>query len=73
MANKEFEQFQKQLGKRIQELRIKKGFSQESLAAAVEMDRVSIGYDEQGKRAPKLITLFKIARALGVNVKDLLP
>lgn len=36
----------------------------------VDMDRVSIGYIEQGKRSPKLSTLHALARVYGVEVKD---
>lgn len=32
------------------------------------MDRVSIGYIEQGKRAPKLSTLHALAQAYDVSV-----
>lgn len=34
------------------------------------MDRVSIGYIEQGKRAPKLSTLYFMAEVLDVEIKD---
>lgn len=71
MANTEFEQFKKRLGKRIQELRIEKGYTQETLAAAIGMDRVSIGYIEQGIRAPKLSTLWSLCTTMQITLKDL--
>ncbi len=34
------------------------------------MDRVSIGYIEQGKRAPRLSTLYALARYYDVEMQD---
>lgn len=34
------------------------------------MDRVSIGYIEQGKRAPKLSTLYSMADVLDIEIMD---
>lgn len=59
------------LGRRIQVLRKGKGLSQERLAERLGMDRVSIGYVEQGRRSPRLSTLYAIAAALDVRVIDL--
>lgn len=36
----------------------------------VGMDRVSIGYIEQGKRAPKLKTLYALAQVYNVDMQD---
>lgn len=47
------------------------GFSQEDVGEALGMDRVSIGYIEQGKRAPRLQTLFALANLYGVEMKAL--
>lgn len=47
------------------------GFSQEDVGEALGMDRVSIGYIEQGKRAPRLQTLFSLANLYGVEMKAL--
>ena len=35
------------------------------------MDRVSIGYIEQGKRAPKLSTLYALSKCYGIEMQDL--
>lgn len=69
-ANKAFDAFTIKLGHKIQEIREAKGYSQEKLAYIADMDRVSIGYIEQGRRTPKLSTLHKLARCLDVNVAD---
>jgi len=73
MANNEFEKFNKDLGKQIQNLRVQRGLTQEELAELVGMDRVSIGYIEQGIRAPKLSTLLRISKALKISIQELLP
>ncbi len=70
-ANKSFEAFTVKLGRKIQELREAKGYSQEKLAYMANMDRVSIGYIEQGRRSPKLSTLYNLAKYLDVSVADL--
>jgi transcriptional regulator with XRE-family HTH domain len=63
--------FRGKLGERIQKLRKEKGITQEELASMTSLDRVSIGYIEQGIRAPKLRTLLAIAKALKIEVKEL--
>lgn len=66
-----YQDFLTALGRRIQVLRKGKGLSQERLAERLGMDRVSIGYVEQGRRSPRLSTLYAIADALDVRVIDL--
>jgi len=70
--NQEFLNFRKNFGQHLQSLRKDKGLSQEELANRINLDRVSVGYLEQGIRSPKLRTLFLIAKVLGVPLKDLL-
>lgn len=64
---------QKMLGQEIQRFRIKRGFSQEELAERSNISTLHLGYIEQGRREPKFKTLKKIADALGVRVKDIIP
>lgn len=61
------------LGKQVQEARIKRGLSQEKLAEISGLSVMAIAFIEQGRRRPQLKTLMKIAGALGVRVKDLIP
>jgi transcriptional regulator with XRE-family HTH domain len=61
------------LGKTLQALRIKRGLSQEQLAERSGLSTITISFIEQGRRKPQLKTLEKIADALGVRVKDLIP
>lgn len=69
--NKDFLDFRKSFGQRLQSLRKQKNLSQEELASKTGLDRVSIGYIEQGIRSPKLRTIFLIARALDLPIKNL--
>lgn len=57
-------------GKRIAELRKKRGVTQQQLAEAVGMSVVAIAYLETGKRWAKPGTLIKIAHKLNVRVED---
>ncbi len=65
------DQLKKELGKRIVELREKKGWSQSDLARACSKDRQSIEKLENGKVNPTLYTLLEVANALGVSVSKL--
>ena len=59
------------LGKSIRQIRLKKGYSQESVALASELDRSYFGGIERGEHNVAVINLQKIATALGVSIKDL--
>lgn len=61
------------LGRQIRGLRKTKGFSQESFAVEVGIDRSYYGGIERGERNVAALNLFKIAKALGVEVGDLFP
>jgi transcriptional regulator with XRE-family HTH domain len=71
MRKKEEAQLQKRFGERLRELRKDKGFSQEALALACDLDRTYIGGVERGERNISLINIYKIAKALGVDAKEL--
>jgi transcriptional regulator with XRE-family HTH domain len=59
------------LGIRIKELRKIQGLSQERLADIVDLDPKYVSFIECGRNAPSLETMENIARALGVEIKDL--
>ena len=63
----------KSVGKRIRELREKKGVSQESLARDVSVSRASLVNYENGKQPIYLAVLYRIARGLDVEIHTLLP
>lgn len=61
------------LGERIRELRADKGFSQESFAAEVGLDRTYMGSVERGERNIAAINIMRIAKILKVEVGELFP
>jgi transcriptional regulator with XRE-family HTH domain len=69
---KEEKNFLEQIGNRIRELRIKADLSQEKLAFACNLDRTYIGSVERGERNISALNLRKIAKALKINLSDLL-
>ncbi|MCJ7804272.1 helix-turn-helix domain-containing protein [Patescibacteria group bacterium] len=56
------------LGKRIQKARKESGMTQEELADKVGISRAYMGYIEQGRNAPSLEVLNKIARVLRISI-----
>ena len=61
------------LGRKIQKLRKAKELTQEVLAEKIRVSTTFIGYVETGYRRPNLKMIYKIARVLGVRVKDIFP
>lgn len=61
------------LGKKIRGLRKEKGFSQESFAYEVGLDRTYMGSVERGERNIAALNLIRIAKALKVEVGTLFP
>ena len=61
-----------QLGKRIQCLRMSRGWSQEVLAELAGLHRNYIGHVERVEVNAGLVNLEKIARAFGISVHELL-
>ncbi len=60
------------LALKIQALRKQKGFTQESLAEALDVSAVAIRHIEIGNRLPSLPMLIRIANKLGADI-DLKP
>ena len=61
------------LGKRIRELRELRGFSQDSFALEINMDRTYYAGIERGERNVAAINLVKIAEGFRVEVGELFP
>lgn len=59
-------------GKRVKELRIAKGYSQEKLAEISDLDRTYIPGIEAGKRNVSLVVVEKIAKAFTISISELL-
>jgi len=61
-----------QFGKKLREVRLKKKLSQGDVARILGVHRSYISGLERGRRNPSLLTVQKVAKALGVNVGDLI-
>jgi transcriptional regulator with XRE-family HTH domain len=65
-------QFQIFLGKKIREYRLKMGISQEQLGKLAKVHRTYIGMIERGEKNVTIQNIYKVATALGVEVKNLI-
>ena len=59
------------LGDAIRAKRRQAGFTQEGLAEGADLSTVFISRVERGRESPSVDNLVRIARALGVRVRDL--
>ena len=62
----------KYLGKKLREIRLKKKLSQGDIARILGVHRSYISGLERGRRNPSLMTVHKVAKALGVSTNELL-
>ena len=60
------------LGTRVRQLRLSKGFSQESFAAKCGLDRTYMGGIERGERNVALRNIESIAKALDMSLSELM-
>lgn len=58
-------------GEAVRRLRTDRGISQEKLAELAEIHRTYIGDVERGRRNIALVNMTKIAKALGVPLREL--
>lgn len=61
----------KNLGKKLKQLRKKRKLTQEELAEKVRVTPKYIQYLESARRIPSIKLLYKVAKALEVKVRDL--
>ena len=61
-----------EIGLRIRALRVRRRVNQEQLAEVAALSRVTLGSIERGEHSASLLTYLKLARALRVDVGDLL-
>ena len=59
-------------GTRVRELRLRKGYSQESFAAKCDLDRTYVGGIERGERNVALRNIETIAKALDMTLFELM-
>jgi transcriptional regulator with XRE-family HTH domain len=62
----------KAFGRRLAELRKAHGFTQETLAEKAGMASHSLALIEQGQRWPRLTSLHRIAKCIGVDTYELI-
>ena len=62
----------KRLGLRIKQLRTQKGMSQADLGIEIDVEKSNISRMESGKFNTKILTLFKVAKALDLTLPELL-
>lgn len=60
------------LGENLKRIRTEKGITQGDIARALEMDKSFVSNIENGKTNPTLMTITKIAKAIGVSTDELL-
>ena len=58
----------KQIGKKIQNIRKAKGFTQEKLAELIGIEPPSLSYIETGKFSPSMETVQKLSKVLNVDI-----
>jgi transcriptional regulator with XRE-family HTH domain len=58
-------------GSRVRRARVAAGLSQEALAARSGLHRTYVGSVERGERNVSLENIYRLADALGVDVRDL--
>ena len=59
-------------GKKLRETRLKKQMSQGDVARILGVHRSYISGLERGRRNPSLLTVHKVAKALGVSTNELM-
>lgn len=64
-------EFQKEFGNKLRELRLKKGLTQEELSFESNVSRSHIGMIEQGKRDISLSAIFRLSRALEIDISTI--
>ena len=62
----------KKLGKNMKRIRLEKGMTQGDICRKLGLDRAYISNLESGKKNPTLATIEKIAKALGINIDELM-
>lgn len=70
--NKEKKAFAVRLGKRLREVRESKGLTQEQLANQAGYYRTYVGHIENATYSPSVHTMWRLAKALKVDLSDLL-
>ena len=65
--------FPRKVGVRIRQVREKAGLSQQEVAVRAKLQQRTVSLVESGKRSITLTTLERLAAAIGVEPRDLIP
>ena len=68
----EKQKFAKHVGKRLREVRERKGLSQEQLSERAGYYRTYVGHIENGSYSPSVHTIWRLSKVLKVDLGDLL-
>ena len=71
LSKEEEKELIKYIGERIRELRLKSKLSQSELSTDAYLSKNQLGRLERGEHIPNIVTLYKIAKALDVNISDI--
>jgi transcriptional regulator with XRE-family HTH domain len=61
----------KKFGKRVRQLRLERGLTQEALGSKCDLDLTYIGRIERGEQNSSLVVIGAIAKGLGVSLEEL--
>jgi transcriptional regulator with XRE-family HTH domain len=61
----------KKFGKRVRQLRLERGLTQEALGSKCDLDLTYIGRIERGEQNSSLVVVGAIAKGLGVSLEEL--
>jgi transcriptional regulator with XRE-family HTH domain len=61
----------KRVGLRIKQLRTEKGLSQADLGIEIDVEKSNVSRMESGRFNTKVLTLFKVAKALDLTLSEL--
>ena len=59
------------MNNRLEEIRKRRGITQEDLADALEVSRQTIGSLENGRYNPSILLAFKIAKYFDMRIEDI--
>lgn len=63
-------EIKEKIGRRLRELRMAKGLSQEKFSFVCELDRTYIASIEQGRRNISIVNIEKIAKAFDMSISE---
>lgn len=72
MKNAKLNKVNKEFGLKIKIERIRRGITQDELAYNAKINRNTLGNIERGENSPSFSTIYMIAKALNIKLKNLM-